>query len=363
MKKFCIFCGKPPINKNKEHLLPKWLIKMTGDPNRFGIFGPFLNNTKLEIKEIPFNQFVLPACHKCNYEFGEKIEGRAKLILRKLLEEKPLSMNDFDLFLSWIDKIRIGSGLSTLYHLKNPYKTTPPYYITDGAMTRDRMLLIFKSKCEFKSLNVFGIGTNLIINYPICIGLIINNYGFISISKTFLLHKAFGLPVPQIDPLFLEANASDKYEVMFLKGPNIMSYPIFDYDYDIECTEIFQPIVSYDILKNNIQALIFYGNSRYNYIFGKKTSLFGRIFYRDNLEIKRYPEQESKVWRPNELDLDMGRFQSYIAFHTIKIQNSFIKSGLKLSKEISDSTKSLLKSILEINNLNLSRLPLFKRSE
>ncbi len=108
MKKFCIFCGKPPINKNKEHLLPKWLIEMTGDLNRSGTFGPFFDNTTLEIKEIPFNQFVLPACYKCNYEFGVKIGRRVKLILRKLLEEKLLSMNDFNLFLSWIDKIRIG---------------------------------------------------------------------------------------------------------------------------------------------------------------------------------------------------------------------------------------------------------------
>jgi len=32
--KYCVFCGKPPSDKNKEHVLPHWLIKMTGDPNR-----------------------------------------------------------------------------------------------------------------------------------------------------------------------------------------------------------------------------------------------------------------------------------------------------------------------------------------
>lgn len=33
-EKFCVFCGKKPKNKTKEHILPKWLIKLTGKPNR-----------------------------------------------------------------------------------------------------------------------------------------------------------------------------------------------------------------------------------------------------------------------------------------------------------------------------------------
>lgn len=32
--KTCIFCGEKCKNKTKEHVLPRWLIKMTGDPNR-----------------------------------------------------------------------------------------------------------------------------------------------------------------------------------------------------------------------------------------------------------------------------------------------------------------------------------------
>ncbi|HDR2534145.1 TPA: hypothetical protein QCI12_004383 [Enterobacter roggenkampii] len=37
--KKCIFCGDKPENKNKEHVIPKWLIEMTGDKKRSGYFG------------------------------------------------------------------------------------------------------------------------------------------------------------------------------------------------------------------------------------------------------------------------------------------------------------------------------------
>jgi len=32
MDKFCIFCGDKPQSKNLEHIIPQWLLKMTGDP-------------------------------------------------------------------------------------------------------------------------------------------------------------------------------------------------------------------------------------------------------------------------------------------------------------------------------------------
>ena len=34
MEKRCIFCGKVPETKTKEHVIPQWLINMTGDPKR-----------------------------------------------------------------------------------------------------------------------------------------------------------------------------------------------------------------------------------------------------------------------------------------------------------------------------------------
>jgi hypothetical protein len=37
MDKFCVFCGESPENKNKEHVIPQWLIRMTGYSKRIAL--------------------------------------------------------------------------------------------------------------------------------------------------------------------------------------------------------------------------------------------------------------------------------------------------------------------------------------
>lgn len=39
MAKKCIFCGKQMSEKSKEHVIPQWLIEMTGDKKRTACFG------------------------------------------------------------------------------------------------------------------------------------------------------------------------------------------------------------------------------------------------------------------------------------------------------------------------------------
>jgi hypothetical protein len=33
-KRLCVFCGKTPNTKTREHVVPHWLLETTGDPNR-----------------------------------------------------------------------------------------------------------------------------------------------------------------------------------------------------------------------------------------------------------------------------------------------------------------------------------------
>src|SRR4051812_29407260 len=107
--KFCMFCGEKPVDKNREHVLGKWLLSITGDvkrPFRFSIDF----NTKKE-RVFSADQFVAPACRTCNLEFGV-LEEKAKPILLKLLERKPIYGFDIPVFLDWLDKIRIGIWLT-----------------------------------------------------------------------------------------------------------------------------------------------------------------------------------------------------------------------------------------------------------
>jgi hypothetical protein len=56
MDKICVFCGEKPKSRNSEHVIPQWLIELTGNPKRIASFGyeKWLNpNSKRTYKKIP----------------------------------------------------------------------------------------------------------------------------------------------------------------------------------------------------------------------------------------------------------------------------------------------------------------------
>ena len=68
--KFCIFCGEKPESKNKEHVIPKWLIELTGDPKREAFFGIDAVSEKKGPRVFSFDSFTFPACEQCNTDFA-----------------------------------------------------------------------------------------------------------------------------------------------------------------------------------------------------------------------------------------------------------------------------------------------------
>ena len=74
MAKYCVFCGAVPEKKNKEHVVPKWLIKLTGNPKREAYFG-FEKNIETEVKTrtFAFDQFSFPACSWRKYSSSQFI--------------------------------------------------------------------------------------------------------------------------------------------------------------------------------------------------------------------------------------------------------------------------------------------------
>src|SRR5215467_12261905 len=94
MTKFCVFCGESPQEKNKEHVLPEWLIEMTGDPKRIATFGyDFLSNP-ISLRQFSFDALAFPACARCNRRFGN-LETKIKPIITRLLAHQPASSSDF----------------------------------------------------------------------------------------------------------------------------------------------------------------------------------------------------------------------------------------------------------------------------
>jgi hypothetical protein len=103
LKRFCVLCGKPPVEKTNEHVIPRWLIEMTGDPKRPIHVGPFINHRE-PFQQFAFDQFRFPACSSCNDTYA-KVESQVKHIMENLLGFSKVSAQDFDVLLDWFDKV------------------------------------------------------------------------------------------------------------------------------------------------------------------------------------------------------------------------------------------------------------------
>ena len=113
-RKFCIFCGLLPVDKNKEHVIPRWLIELTGDPNRMARFGFQIGEDEsIKFREFRFSKFTFPACTECN-SIHSVLETAAGRIVGQILNDEPVSGDNLSTLLDWLDKVRVGLWLGFL---------------------------------------------------------------------------------------------------------------------------------------------------------------------------------------------------------------------------------------------------------
>src|ERR1044072_9455404 len=124
--RFCVFCGKKPENKNKEHILPQWLIELTGDPCRVVNLGIDYETGKTI--RFSWSNFVAPSCGDCNSEYSD-LEGKVKPLIESLIGRQHLSGADYITLLDWLDKERIGLWLTYHFIQRNPTKINPQFHI------------------------------------------------------------------------------------------------------------------------------------------------------------------------------------------------------------------------------------------
>jgi hypothetical protein len=70
MEEFCVFCGQFAESKSKEHVLPQWLIKMTGEPKRIATLGVDFAKQPFAPRQFSFDTLTFPACSECNNGFS-----------------------------------------------------------------------------------------------------------------------------------------------------------------------------------------------------------------------------------------------------------------------------------------------------
>jgi hypothetical protein len=219
--KLCVFCGKYPESKTKEHVIPQWLIKMTGDPKRKVSFGSAGLKGMIS-REFAFDSFHFPACEPCNNGWSN-LEAKSKGIVEKLLINAAVKPDEWVTLLDWLDKVRIGLWLGMRVLDKNSFQVEPKFHISDRVGKKDRSLVIAKST-HGERLNFFGLNTIAFKFMPSCFGITINDTSILNISHEFLLSKRLGFPYA-MDCI---ADVNGDYSVSMAQGLEKITAPPLD---------------------------------------------------------------------------------------------------------------------------------------
>ena len=186
MAQKCVFCGKDANKKNKEHVIPQWLIRYAGCEQAYIIDE--------EKRKIPFMRFTVPACTACNSRYSDW-EGNVKTVMTKVLSEQPITGLEMDLLLDWFDKVRVGVWLANNNLYANMYDFNPALCIDNRIGLHDRMLIIERLNIAGQGILVNGCMSPLFIHNPSVFQMIINNYSFTNVSYCNLVSRKLGFPV------------------------------------------------------------------------------------------------------------------------------------------------------------------------
>lgn len=239
----CVFCGKLPVEKSKEHILPGWLLSLTGDPKRNVNLGyRFDSETgKLLAHSHAFSSFTIPSCGSCNNHYG-RLEELVQPVVGSLIAGASLDAASAQLLLDWFDKCRVGLWLSTRTLGLNPFRAAEPkFHINQRIGSSDRALFITRLPIEAgEGLTFSGVGTPLFGSMPSVAGLRINNLLFTSASCAGLL--AYRLGLPYLHDKKVKTPNGIFYEGAMKFGTGRRRLPLIRYHYPFPALKIYQPM-------------------------------------------------------------------------------------------------------------------------
>lgn len=289
----CIFCGKKPVSKTKEHIIPLWLIELTGDPKRKANLGSIGDPNRT----FEWKNFCFSACDTCNSEFSV-LELHAKKVIEKLLKRDViLTEEELTSLLDWLDKVRIGLWLGMIQLDKIDF-IDPKYHIEQRIRKSDRLAAIYFLDDTKKGMNFFGINTVAFHFAPTCFLLTINNIAILNISKEFLFASRLGFPFP-IKMFYLPNNLGVTFE-RFSSGFQRVKLPLLKKSLLPNSLNVYQSIITVmdDSLNSYLQSIPYfnsYSKIGMSKIFieepVKKNSFFMKNILRVNnyIQISRYP--------------------------------------------------------------------------
>lgn len=190
--KICVFCGEQPSGKTKEHVLPRWLIELTGDPNRVVNFGPVWGRPG-EIRTFSFDSFQFPACASCNSDFS-KLEDATAPIVKRMINEESVTGYELSVLLDWFDKVRVGIWLGTMMLDRNIQGIEPRFHIATRMRRNDRSVAFYRWRNPRPMLTFGGTVGPSFQHSPVCFTLMVNQVVIVNASWTGLCAKHLGFP-------------------------------------------------------------------------------------------------------------------------------------------------------------------------
>lgn len=300
MNKFCVFCGNAPDSKNKEHVIPKWLLRITGDSSRPVFLGTKWNTATLERRSFNLDSFTLPSCTQCNHRFAA-LEEAASRVVALLLHKRPVGAVDFDIFLDWLDKVRTGLWLAWIYLNDNYQKITPAFHIARRIAAKDRLLVLYNIVDEGqKEIAWFSTDTPVFHLMPSCFGFLINNLAIVNASQLFLLSERVGFPYSRSRYFRDDGGVSLDMQ----PGKEKIELPLVDRKFRAGGTQLFQPIAAHRALHPHGKQLT-HADVAFDCDYVRAHSLDhaagkGLIFRREKNGVVRYPDAPSLEWLPKQ---------------------------------------------------------------
>jgi hypothetical protein len=310
-KKLCVFCGSTPESKTREHVIPQWLIKLTGDPKRKANFHVDFKKNPPSIRRFAFDQFTFPACDNCNSRFAN-LEGAAQEIVMSLLAGDALAETDFCLLLDWLDKVRVGLWLSKYILDENPLGITPNFYIEQRLRAFDRGVILIRHNSKKQKLSFMGTYLPSFVISPTAFALLINDIVLINLSEMDLCSQRLGFP-------FVRKVGFRKgmpMQVVLHPGIERCMKPILRNFRHQASSGFFQPVYSVMIGTDGTEDL-------YSTEYVKANSFdaeqgIGGVFLERGNSVERYPSIRNKGWEPPQivtLDRAIKQADAYVYGH------------------------------------------------
>jgi hypothetical protein len=287
--KMCVFCGDRPVSKNKEHVIPLWLLKHVGIADDMVQMGFHLKTGKP--RQFVYKSFTFPACEDCNTKFSS-LEAGVKPALIGLLAGGAIDSDQFSTLLDWFDNVRVGLWLGFYFLNGNLGGITPKFHIKSRLATQDRMLHLVRVDKNPKELSFRGCDSLSFHFTPSCFSMIINNLCFYNISSPFLFSRRLGFPYTT--ERYLREDGLE--DAVLVPGTLRQMGPLLRRPFAFSGTGLYQPIFK-SVVGTPLTA--YYAN---DYVRRNSLSIdegMGRVLIQDeSLNISSYPDQPSTSWIP-----------------------------------------------------------------